>query len=105
LLDINGSQVAVSNTASLSETISMSLAAGTYFIEVSSAGGKAGSLGPNGDWAPSSYYDMGSYFLTGFIAVPEPSTVAFMGVSMLGAGFVWYRRRQQRMQATEAEVR
>jgi Bacterial pre-peptidase C-terminal domain/PEP-CTERM motif len=104
LLDINGSQVAVSNTASLSETISMNLAAGTYFIEVSSAGGKAGSLGPAGTWDASSYYDMGSYFLTGFIAVPEPTTIAFMGVSIIGAGLVWYRRRQQQRRTSEAKL-
>jgi hypothetical protein len=104
LLDINGTQIAISDTTSLSETISMNLAAGTYFIVVSSAGGKAGSLGPNGDWAPSSYYDMGSYFLTGFIAIPEPSTVAFMGVSIVGAGLVWYRRRQQQRRLAETDL-
>ncbi len=94
ILDINGNQVAISDTPSLSETINITLAAGRYYIEVSSAGGKNASLGPNGDWDPAYFYDMGSYFLTGFVTIPEPSTMALIGLGVAGYGFHYYRRRK-----------
>jgi hypothetical protein len=74
ILDQSGLQIAISNTASLSETLAVNLTAGSYFIEVSSAGGKQASLGPDGNWVAAQFFDMGSYFLTGnIIAVPEPN--------------------------------
>lgn len=93
ILDINGIQVAIADTASLSETISMSLTAGTYYIEVSSAGGKQASLGPNGNWDAAQFYDLGSYFLTGYVTIPEPSTLALLGIGIFSAGYGIYRRR------------
>ena len=80
LLDTVGNIITTSATSSLDETISMSLAAGTYYLEVLSAGDTSG-LG---------YFDMGSYFLTGsLIAVPEPATwlLAAMGLAaLIGSG-------------------
>ncbi|HMO15371.1 MAG TPA: T9SS type A sorting domain-containing protein [Pirellulaceae bacterium] len=79
ILDMFGNQLAVSATANFSETISLHLDPGSYFIEVSSAGGKFASLGPNNNWDPKYFYDMGSYFLTGTIlAVPEPSSAILL---------------------------
>jgi hypothetical protein len=94
ILDSNGNQLAISNTASLSETISLELGIGQYFVEVSSAGGKVGSLGPSGNWEPKYYFDMGAYFLTGSIlAVPEPGTGLVLLV--LAAVLVLTCRRQK----------
>ena len=76
LLDSLGSVLATSATSSLSETITTSLAAGLYYLEVQSAGDSSG-LG---------YFDMGSYFLSGsLIAVPEPAgwLLATVGVACL----------------------
>jgi hypothetical protein len=93
ILDASGNQVAIADTPSLSETLSLNLPGGNYFIEVSSAGGKAASLGPNGTWDPAFFYDMGSYFLTGVIAIPEPSALALLLLA-LGGG-IWYRLDRQ----------
>jgi hypothetical protein len=103
ILDFAGNQLAVANTPSLSETISINLPIGDYFIEVSSAGGKEASLGPNGNWDPAYFYDMGSYFLTGIIAIPEPSTIILIGLGIAGAS-VTYVRRRRRLQDTDAEA-
>lgn len=86
ILDVNGEIVAYSDTPSLSETITIDLLAGSYFIEVASAGGKFASLGPDGEWDPAYFYDMGSYFLTGNIplAIPEPTgLLIFAGVLLI----------------------
>ncbi len=92
ILDSLGNQVAISSTSSLSETISINLAPGLYYIEVSSAGGKNASLGPSGNWEPRQFYDMGAYFLTGTIlAVPEPSGACLLCVLISSVMFV--RRR------------
>jgi hypothetical protein len=104
LLDLDGNQLAIANTGTLVETISTTLSAGSYILEVSSAGGKAGSLGPDGTWEASSYYDMGSYFLTGVIPVPEPTTIALMAISGLAAGYYFHRRRKQRL-AADVEIK
>jgi len=97
LLDSTGSLVAESATDSLSETIGMNLAAGTYFVEVSSAGGKFASLGPAGTWHAASFYDMGSYFLTGSImSVPEPGSFA-MFLAIVG---LMARHRHGRVSAS-----
>lgn len=102
ILDALGNEVAVRNTASLSETLSLYLARGDYFIEVSSAGGKAASLGPNGNWDPASFFDMGSYFLTGVVAIPEPSTLTLAGLGALGlaASRACARKARKRNAAT-----
>jgi len=100
LLDANGNVLATADTPNLSETISMELSAGSYFLEVSSAGGKFASLGPNGNWASASFFDMGSYFLTGNIgsAIPEPSSVALLTAILVG--LCCQRRRSSLASAT-----
>ncbi|HQR06501.1 MAG TPA: PEP-CTERM sorting domain-containing protein [Gemmatales bacterium] len=105
ILDSGGNPLFTANTASLSETISQNLAAGTYIIEVSSAGGKTASLGP-GTWDPATFYDAGSYFLTGTIisAVPEPATIALFGVVFLGAGYQGWRYRAKRRAALNQTI-
>lgn len=94
ILDNGGNILQTAATSSLSESITINLAAGNYYIQVSSAGGKQASLGPAGTWAPAQFYDMGSYFLTGTIVVPEPATIILLGASCLGVGIWWRRRRR-----------
>lgn len=92
LLDSSGTELALAATASLSETISMNLAAGQYFVEVSSAGGKQASLGPQGTWVPRQYFDMGAYFLTGtIVAIPEPGGAMLLCLALSAIGL--HRRR------------
>ena len=57
ILDANGNTVATANTnfATLSETITQTLPAGTYYAEVSSLGGETGTF--NG--STNTYYDIG----------------------------------------------
>lgn len=105
ILDSMGNIIAQAATSSLGETININLAAGNYYIQVASAGGKQASLGPTGTWLDAQFFDMGSYFLTGVIpvAVPEPTTLALVGASFIGAGFWWRNRR--RAKALDAKVR
>ncbi|MBL8823974.1 MAG: pre-peptidase C-terminal domain-containing protein [Planctomycetia bacterium] len=95
ILDAFGNPIAVAATSSLHETLNVNLAAGNYYIQVSSAGGQQASLGPNGNWAPAQFFDLGSYFLTGSIAVPEPAILAALGATSMGVGFWWMRRRKR----------
>ena len=88
LLDAVGNLIAVSDTGVLSEAILADLPAGTYYLEITSAGGQ---IDPNG----YSYFDMGSYFLTGNLTpVPEPA-----GLLAAAAGLAvvvrWRRRAAQ----------
>lgn len=100
ILDAGGSTLFSSATASLGETLNVNLAAGNYFIQILSAGGKTlGSL-EQPTAVQTQYYDMGSYFLTGTIpvAVPEPETIAFCSITVLLVGYcVWRKRRQQKL--------
>ncbi|HEY2881171.1 MAG TPA: PEP-CTERM sorting domain-containing protein [Pirellulales bacterium] len=82
ILNSQGNVVASSITSNLSESISTSLPAGSYFAEVQSAA----------DPANDGYYDIGSYFLTGsIIAVPEPATWLLLAI---GATLVVSARRR-----------
>nr|MCU0705924.1 PEP-CTERM sorting domain-containing protein [Fimbriiglobus sp.] len=80
-------QLAISNSSDYLENITInSLTAGTYYLEISSAGGFTDSYG-------NKYYDMGGYTLLGtFTPVPEPATVIVLAAGMLAAGG-WLRRR------------
>jgi len=94
ILDITGNQLAIADTASFSETISLHLDAGNYFIEVSSAGGMLASLGPNNNWETRAFFDMGPYFLSGTIlAIPEPALGGLM-VLMLVCVLLVRRKRE-----------
>lgn len=107
ILDSLGSILFSANSITLGETISQNLAPGNYFIQVSSAGGKTlGSLN-NPTAAQSQYYDMGSYFLTGFIptAVPEPTTIAMCGLFVLGWGYRTWSIRRLKKKTMDAEMR
>jgi hypothetical protein len=85
IFNTSGQLVASSATASLSETISLILGAGTYYAEVVSA------ADPNN----TGFFDMGSYFLSGsLVAVPEPSTFALLAVGVFALG--WAKRRRDR---------
>jgi len=67
ILDSSGMPVATAATSTLSETLSLSLTAGDYYLHIMSAA----------DPSDSGYFDMGSYFLTGtLVPVPEPFTLA-----------------------------
>ena len=80
LLDAAGLTLFESKTSTLTETISTtSLAAGTYYLEIASAGDD------------DRYFDLGSYFLTGTLTpVPEPGWL--LAAAAAGVG-VWTRRR------------
>jgi hypothetical protein len=76
LFDSTGFMLAEAATASLGESLSLSLPGGWYSLAVSSAGG---------------YGDIGQYFLSGtIIAVPEP---AFAGLAAVGLVMLLRRGR------------
>jgi hypothetical protein len=87
LLNASGGQIQISNGSTFTETIAASnLAAGTYFLEVSSAGGYTDSYG-------NTYFDMGSYFLSGtFVPVPEPTTIFAVSAAVMAVGGFVRRR-------------
>lgn len=98
LLDANGAELFISNSNVFTETIAVSsLASGTYYLEVSSAGGFTDSYG-------NTYFDMGSYFMTGsLVPVPEPATVFGVGCSVLAlGGFIRKRFRSKPAELTTA---
>lgn len=79
IFDALGNLVATATnaTSTLAETYSGTLPAGTYFAQIASAGGYTSTYDSS-----ASYYEMGSYFLTGSgfnaVAVPEPTGAAAM---------------------------
>ena len=90
--------MATEAASTLFETYSGTLAAGNYYVEIASHGGKTQMLS---SYNTSCYFDMGSYFLTGsgLSPVPEPgacvmlATVACLSVVILRRA----RRRQIRV--------
>lgn len=82
-------QLGISNTSDYLENITVNnLAAGTYYLEVSSAGGLTDPYG-------NKYYDMGGYILLGsFTPVPEPVAVFAVAVSVFAAGGLVRRYRR-----------
>ena len=72
LLDSGGNVVtSVTNASTQSSVINAALTAGSYYLQVQSAGGK-NSTGTE----TAQYYDMGSYFLTGSLIAATTSTWA-----------------------------
>jgi hypothetical protein len=69
-------------TTSLNQTLAVSLTGGNYIARVSSAA----------DPTATSFFDIGSYFLTGTLLVPEPST---MGLLMVASVWLGFSRRKQ----------
>jgi hypothetical protein len=72
LTDASGNVLALSDTASLGETVSALVPAGDYYLAVASHG---------------AYGDIGQYTISG--VVPEPGTVTIV---LLGVGWVLQRR-------------
>lgn len=97
ILDSGGTTIFSAATSSLGETLNVNLAAGNYYIQILSAGGKILGSSDQPSAVSTQYYDMGSYFLTGIIPVPEPTTMVLCGLSLAGMGVgIWrYRRRQK----------
>jgi hypothetical protein len=94
LLDVNGNVLQTSNSGVLTETLTVTagspLPAGTYYLQIASAGGATDPA--NG----YQYYDVGSYFLTGtFTPVPEPATVFAVAAVGLAAAGGWRRWRSE----------
>ena len=90
LLDSAGNILtSVTSPTSQVSTINTTLAAGQYYLQVASAGGKASTVtGSSNETA--SYFDYGSYFLSGSVPVPEPGIGLVAVVGMFG---VMRRRR------------
>ncbi len=95
IYDANGNLVGVAtkDSTTLFETYSGNLVAGNYFAVVTSNGG----LVYGGQYNNASYYDMGSYFLTGSGAlaapVPEPASMVAL---VAGIGMLARRRRARK---------
>jgi hypothetical protein len=95
ILGTSGTVVGTATEApsTLSETFSGTLSAGWYYAEIASFGGYSQTLG---SYNTTSYFDMGSYFLTGTgLSVPEPGTSAMLLaiVCLAAAGLCRARRR------------
>jgi hypothetical protein len=94
ILDTSGTVVATATEAAstLSETYSGILPAGWYYAEIASFGGHSQTLG---SYNTTSYFDMGSYFLSGSgLSVPEPGTLAILlAVVCLGVARCYRARR------------
>ena len=87
ILDQAGNTVGTSSSGVLSESLTLTLAGGTYFVEIDSAG----SLSPSN----LGFFDMGSYFLTGsVVAVPEASTWAMLALGLVGISIARRRRAE-----------
>ena len=81
----NASDLVVGQTSAgiLSQTLALNLPAGDYVVEIASQGGVTDN---NADYNNRQFFDVGSYFLTGSIPVPEPGTIvlaAFAGLGLL----------------------
>jgi hypothetical protein len=91
ILNSVGAVMYTSATANnLSESLFVNLPAGDYFAHVMSAADPTGS----------NYYDIGSYFLNGSFAVPEPSTIALLAITATGLST---RRRKMRKATTNPQ--
>ncbi len=78
ILDSSGTTVGTATEAAstLSETFFGTLPAGWYYAQIASYGGHSQTLG---SYNTTSYFDMGSFFLTGSgISVPEPGTLVML---------------------------
>jgi hypothetical protein len=100
ILDASGNVLFNAATANLNETLNVNLPGGNYFIRVNSAGGRT-ITSPGAE--PAQYFDMGSYFLTGFIAVPEPTTIALLSLAGFAAVAGVYRVRRRRRAMLDME--
>jgi len=103
LLDDGGNVLFTSATSNLNESLDVNLAAGDYFIQVASAGGRTVASGGGAEAAD--YYDMGSYFLTGLIAVPEPTTLGLLALTGLGLVVGGRHYRRKRLALLDADLR
>lgn len=75
----------------MSSLFSGTLAAGDYYAEITSFGGRQSTYDAN-----AQYFDMGSYILSGtgiLAAVPEPGTFLYLMVGAAGLALVTVRRR------------
>jgi len=87
IYDSAGDVVDTSPTTSLSETISTTLAAGTYYASVTAVGDAVDNT-----YYPRYFFDQGPFFLTGTVpAVPEPSAV---GIALCGVLPMLLRRQR-----------
>lgn len=70
------------DASTLFSSYSSLLSAGTYYAQILSFGGHEQV---NAAYNPAQYFDMGAYFLTGtgFDLVPEPTSIAFLGLGMI----------------------
>ena len=75
-------------SGSLSNTLATNLTAGDYTLQVLNA---ANAVDNNPLYTTRNFYDMGAYFLTGSIPVPEPSTLTMLAIG--GIVLLTARRR------------
>ena len=91
----NASDIVVDQTSAgiLSQTLTDTLPAGNYVLEIASQGGITDN---NANYNNRMFFDMGSYFLTGSIPVPEPGS--FVLALVAGAGML-VRAKRRHMKA------
>jgi hypothetical protein len=99
LLDSDGNVITTvgTNYSTMSENITRSIPAGLFYLQVASTGGEI----PATDSTNPQYYDMGDFFMTGFVPAPEPTSLM---LTSFAASFLLLRRRRSGRTADKTSI-